>query len=256
MTTGEPDLGRVLMVVPTYNEAENLEWIVGRLREAQPERRRPRRRRRLARRHRRPRRRAGGGRPGRPRAAPRARRPVWARRTSPASPGRSRPATTSSARWTRTARTSPSSWTACWPRWPAPTWSSGPAGSRAGRSSTGPCGASCCPAGATSTSGCCSGSRSATPPPASGSSAAPRWRRSTSASVRSTGYVFQTDLVTRCLRAGLVVREVPIEFVERVRGDSKMSGAVATESLRRITSWGLRERRDQLRRASPRPRTR
>jgi dolichol-phosphate mannosyltransferase len=68
-------------------------------------------------------------------------------------------------------------------------------------------------------------------------------------SVRSTGYVFQTDLVTRCLRAGLVVREVPIEFVERVRGDSKMSGAVATESLRRITSWGLRERRDQLRRA-------
>ena len=58
------------------------------------------------------------------------------------------------------------------------------------------------------------------------------------ASVRSTGYVFQTDLVTRCLRAGLVVREVPIEFVERVRGDSKMSGAVATESLRRITALG------------------
>ncbi len=68
-------------------------------------------------------------------------------------------------------------------------------------------------------------------------------------SVQSTGYVFQTDLVTRCLRAGLRVREVPIEFVERVRGDSKMSGAVAGESLRRITSWGLRERRDQLRRA-------
>jgi dolichol-phosphate mannosyltransferase len=68
-------------------------------------------------------------------------------------------------------------------------------------------------------------------------------------SVESTGYVFQTDLVTRCLRAGLVVREVPIEFVERVRGDSKMSGAVATESLRRITRWGMRERRDQLRRA-------
>ncbi len=69
------------------------------------------------------------------------------------------------------------------------------------------------------------------------------------ASVQSTGYVFQTDLVTRCLRAGLTVREVPIEFVERVRGDSKMSGAVATESLRRITRWGLRERRDQVRRA-------
>jgi dolichol-phosphate mannosyltransferase len=68
-------------------------------------------------------------------------------------------------------------------------------------------------------------------------------------SVRSSGYVFQTDLVTRCLRAGLRVREVPIEFVERVRGESKMSGAVATESLKRITQWGLRERRDQVRRA-------
>jgi dolichol-phosphate mannosyltransferase len=68
-------------------------------------------------------------------------------------------------------------------------------------------------------------------------------------SVQSTGYVFQTDLVTRCLRAGLLVREVPIDFVERVRGDSKMSGSVAAESLRRITSWGLRERRDQVLRA-------
>ncbi len=69
------------------------------------------------------------------------------------------------------------------------------------------------------------------------------------AKVRSTGYVFQTDLVARTLNAGLTVREVPIEFVERVRGDSKMSGSVATESLKRITAWGLRERREQLRRA-------
>lgn len=61
-------------------------------------------------------------------------------------------------------------------------------------------------------------------------------------SVRSTGYVFQTDLVTRTLRAGLTVREVPIEFVERVRGESKMSGQVAIESLKRITAWGIRER--------------
>jgi dolichol-phosphate mannosyltransferase len=69
------------------------------------------------------------------------------------------------------------------------------------------------------------------------------------ASVRSTGYVFQTDLVARTLAAGLTVREVPIEFVERVRGDSKMSGAVATESLKRITAWGLHERAEQVRRA-------
>lgn len=73
-------------------------------------------------------------------------------------------------------------------------------------------------------------------------------------SVESTGYVFQTDLVTRTLRAGLAVREVPIEFVERVRGDSKMSGAVATESLKRITAWGLRERTGQVRRVLGRSR--
>lgn len=68
-------------------------------------------------------------------------------------------------------------------------------------------------------------------------------------SVQSTGYVFQTDMVARVLAAGMEVREVPIEFVERVRGDSKMSGAVAAESLRRITAWGLRERTRQVRRA-------
>jgi dolichol-phosphate mannosyltransferase len=65
--------------------------------------------------------------------------------------------------------------------------------------------------------------------------------------VRSTGYVFQTDLAARVLRAGLVVREVPIEFVERVRGESKMGPAVAVESLRRITVWGVGERGRQLR---------
>jgi dolichol-phosphate mannosyltransferase len=66
------------------------------------------------------------------------------------------------------------------------------------------------------------------------------------ATVESTGYVFQTDLAARCIRLGLRVREVPIEFVERIRGDSKMSGRVALESLQRVTVWGLRERRDRL----------
>ena len=69
------------------------------------------------------------------------------------------------------------------------------------------------------------------------------------ASVQSTGYVFQTDMAWRTLRAGLKVVEVPIEFIERERGDSKMSGAVASESLKRITRWGLSERRAQLSRA-------
>ncbi len=65
-------------------------------------------------------------------------------------------------------------------------------------------------------------------------------------SVQSTGYVFQTDMAYRTLKAGLRVVEVPIEFIERERGDSKMSGAVASESLKRITRWGLRERRAQV----------
>jgi len=67
------------------------------------------------------------------------------------------------------------------------------------------------------------------------------------ATVRSTGYVFQTELVARVLRSGMVVREVPIEFVERVRGDSKMGPAIALESLRRISVWGVQERARQVR---------
>jgi dolichol-phosphate mannosyltransferase len=66
-------------------------------------------------------------------------------------------------------------------------------------------------------------------------------------SVESVGYCFQTDLTVRTLRAGLSVREVPIEFLERVRGESKMNAAVAVESLRRITRWGLELRLTQLR---------
>ena len=66
-------------------------------------------------------------------------------------------------------------------------------------------------------------------------------------SVLSTGYVFQTDLAYRTVTRGLVVTEVPIEFIERVRGDSKMSGQVASESLRMITRWGLSERRARFR---------
>jgi dolichol-phosphate mannosyltransferase len=65
--------------------------------------------------------------------------------------------------------------------------------------------------------------------------------------VESSGYCFQADLAWRTVQAGLRVVEVPIEFVERERGESKMDRAVATESLRRITRWGLTERRRQAR---------
>ena len=66
--------------------------------------------------------------------------------------------------------------------------------------------------------------------------------------VESVGYCFQTDLTLRTVRAGLRVVEVPIEFLERERGESKMNRSVATESLRRITRWGLEERSAQVRR--------
>jgi dolichol-phosphate mannosyltransferase len=66
--------------------------------------------------------------------------------------------------------------------------------------------------------------------------------------VESAGYVFQTDLAYRCVRRGLRVAEVPIEFVERSRGDSKMSRGIAIESLRLITAWGLRERSARIQR--------
>ncbi len=60
--------------------------------------------------------------------------------------------------------------------------------------------------------------------------------------------MFQADLAFRTLQAGLRVVEVPIEFIERERGESKMSPDVATESLKSITKWGRRERARQLRR--------
>ncbi|MDT0203542.1 polyprenol monophosphomannose synthase [Nocardioides sp. AE5] len=71
-------------------------------------------------------------------------------------------------------------------------------------------------------------------------------------SVESAGYIFQTDMAWRTLRAGLRVAEVPIEFIERERGDSKMSGAVASESLKMVTQWGLRERWSRIRKATAR----
>lgn len=65
--------------------------------------------------------------------------------------------------------------------------------------------------------------------------------------VESTGYCFQTDLTWRTVREGLRVREVPICFTEREIGESKMSGDVARESLERITRWGVRYRLGQVR---------
>jgi dolichol-phosphate mannosyltransferase len=66
------------------------------------------------------------------------------------------------------------------------------------------------------------------------------------ADVQSQGYCFQVDLAWRALRRGLRVVEVPITFVERERGSSKMSGAIVREALVNVTAWGLAHRAQQL----------
>ncbi|MGH3448524.1 MAG: polyprenol monophosphomannose synthase [Nocardioidaceae bacterium] len=58
--------------------------------------------------------------------------------------------------------------------------------------------------------------------------------------VASAGYCFQVDLVLRALRAGFRVAEVPIEFVDRTQGTSKMNGQIVAEAFARVTLWGLR----------------
>ena len=59
------------------------------------------------------------------------------------------------------------------------------------------------------------------------------------ASVESLGYCFQIDMLLTSVRAGLTVVEVPITFVERVLGSSKMSGSIVVEAMARVTLWGL-----------------
>lgn len=65
--------------------------------------------------------------------------------------------------------------------------------------------------------------------------------------VASHGYCFQVDLAWRTVQAGFTVVEVPITFAEREIGESKMSGNIVREALLRVTQWGLRHRGDQLR---------
>ncbi len=64
--------------------------------------------------------------------------------------------------------------------------------------------------------------------------------------VSSQGYCFQVDLVWRAVRRGLRVVEVPITFVERTIGDSKMSQGIVKEALRNVTAWGVRYRLGQV----------
>ena len=67
-------------------------------------------------------------------------------------------------------------------------------------------------------------------------------------SVGSAGYIFQVDLAFRAVQSGLRVVEVPISFEERQLGTSKMDNRIVREALWRVTVWGLDERAERFRR--------
>lgn len=64
--------------------------------------------------------------------------------------------------------------------------------------------------------------------------------------VASQGYCFQVDLARRAVDAGYHVVEVPITFVDREVGDSKMSRDILVEALWRVTAWGVTTRTNRV----------
>ncbi len=64
--------------------------------------------------------------------------------------------------------------------------------------------------------------------------------------VRADGYGFQIEMAYRMHNTGGKLCEIPITFIDRVEGKSKMSGRIIVEALGLVTVWGVR---DRLRRA-------
>ena len=67
--------------------------------------------------------------------------------------------------------------------------------------------------------------------------------------IDSKGYVFQVDLAWRSEQAGLKIVEVPITFVEREVGASKMDGNIIFDSMSKVTRWGLKSHAEKLKKA-------
>lgn len=72
-------------------------------------------------------------------------------------------------------------------------------------------------------------------------------------STRAKGYGFQIETAYRISKSGGRLAEVPVAFIDRVRGQSKMSLSVMVEELALVTWWGLR---DRVRKLLRRPATR
>jgi dolichol-phosphate mannosyltransferase len=69
---------------------------------------------------------------------------------------------------------------------------------------------------------------------------------------RADGYGFQVEMVYRIVRMGGRIVEVPITFTDRVEGSSKMSGRIVVEALGLVTLWGIRDVLTGRRRERPR----
>src|SRR5262245_26881926 len=67
------------------------------------------------------------------------------------------------------------------------------------------------------------------------------------AGTTAEGYAFLTELLRRLVAAGLRIEEVPIQFVDRVEGRSKMSARIIAESMLLVTRWGVQDAVKRLR---------
>jgi len=79
--------------------------------------------------------------------------------------------------------------------------------------------------------------------------AAPLLARLDLDAIRAEGYGFQIEMTYAAKRAGAPILEVPITFVDRVEGESKMSTSIVVEALGLVTLWGVQRLFDSHRRA-------
>jgi len=81
--------------------------------------------------------------------------------------------------------------------------------------------------------------------------AAPVLRRIALDKIRADGYGFQIEMTYQAKRAGAPIVEVPIRFVDRVEGESKMSAFIVVEAFGLVTWWGLQRLVGVFRRKAP-----
>jgi dolichol-phosphate mannosyltransferase len=65
--------------------------------------------------------------------------------------------------------------------------------------------------------------------------------------IKAEGYGFQIEMTYQAKRAGATIEEVPIRFVDRVDGTSKMSSFIVAEAFGLVTWWGVQRGVESLR---------